>query len=457
MSDQNQDRQYADLAAEVVRRAQKLGADHAEAMITSGSDFSVSVRMGEIDTLSEATSKAMGIRVFKGKKKFLSYTSDFDLDSIERFVRESLALAELTGDDDASGLPAPEELADPATAPDLALYDPAIETIPTEKRVAMALAAEKAAFDFDPRITNSSGADFSSSEGTTVLANSLGFTGAYRESSVGLSVAPVVDAGGKKQTDYWFSRSRRVADLAPPEEVGREAARRVLRRLDPTKPATRAVPIVLDPLMAAGLVRMLFRAASGDMVWRKQTFLADRLGQTIASDLVTIVDDPLRPGDLGSRPFDAEGVRSRKNVIVERGVLRQFLTSTYSARRLGGRSTGNASRGVSSEPEVGPSNLYLEPGPHDPEELIASVADGLYVTSMMGFGVNMVKGDFSRGAAGLWIENGKLAHPVAEITVAGNMNDILKGIVMVGNDIHHTWGSVRAPSLKIATLTVSGA
>jgi PmbA protein len=454
MSDRSQ---YQDLAAEVVRRARKLGADHAEVMIRSGTEFTAAVRMGEIDTLSAAVSKAMGVRVFKGKKKFLTYTSDFDLDAIDRVVRESLALAELTGDDDANGLPAAEELADAATAPDLALHDAAIDAIPTEKRVAMALAAEKAAFDFDPRITNSAGADFSSADETTVLANSLGFAGTYRESSVSLSVSPVVAAGGKKQTDYWFSRSRRAADLAPPAEVGREAARRVLRRLDPLKPATRAVPVVLDPLMAAGLVRMVFMAASGDMVWRKQTFLADRLGQAIASDLVTIVDDPLRPGELGSRPFDAEGVRSRQNVIIERGVLRQFLTSTYSARRLGGRSTGNASRGVTAEPGVGPSNLYLEPGPHDPEELIASVADGLYVTNMMGFGVNMVKGDFSRGAAGIWIENGKLTRPVAEITIAGNMNDILKGIVMVGNDIHHDWGSVRAPSLKIATVTVSGA
>lgn len=454
MSDQHQ---YADLAAEVVRLAKKQGADHAEVMITSGSDFSVTVRMGEIETLSEATSKAMGIRVFKGKKKFLSYTSDFDLGAVERFVRESLALAELTGDDDASGLPAADELADPAAAPDLALYDPAIDAIPTEKRVAMAIAAEKAAFDFDPRITNSSGADYSSSEATTILANSLGFKGGYRESSVDLSVSPVVDAGGKKQTDYWFSRGRRAADLAPPEEVGREAARRVLRRLDPAKPETRAVPVVFDPLMAAGLLRILFQAASGDMVWRKQTFLADRLGQSIASELVTVVDDPLRPGELGSRPFDAEGVRSRRNVVIERGVLRQFLTSTYSARRLGARTTGNASRGVSSEPGVGPSNLYLEPSPHDPEELIASVADGLYVTSMMGFGVNFVKGDYSRGAAGLWIENGTLTHPVAEITVAGNMMDMLRNVVMVGNDIHHTWGNVRAPSLKIATMTVSGA
>jgi PmbA protein len=454
MSDQEQ---YADLAAQVVRLAQKQGADHADVMITSGSNFSVTVRMGEIDTLTEAASKAMGIRVFKGKKKFLSYTSDFDLDQVERFVRESLALAEVTGDDEASGLPAADELADPAAAPDLALYDAAIDAIPTEKRVAMALAAEKAAFDFDPRITNSSGADYSSTRTTTVLANSLGFAGGYLESSVELSVSPVVDAGGKKQTDFWFSRSRRAAELAPPEEVGREAARRVIRRLDPTKPETRVVPVVFDPLMAASFVRILFQATSGDMVWRKHTFLADRLGQPIASELVTIVDDPLRPGELGSRPFDAEGVRSRRNVVVERGVLRQFLTSTYSARRLGGRSTGNASRSTDSEPGVGPSNLYLEPGPHDPEELIASIADGLYVTSMMGFGINMVKGDFSRGAAGLWIENGKLTRPVAEITVAGNMSDMLADIVMVGNDIHHTWGSVRAPSVKMAKLTVSGA
>ncbi len=450
------DTHYEDFAAEVVRLARKQGADHADVMITSGSDFTVTVRMGEIETLTEAGSKSMGIRVFRGRRKFLSSTSDFDLPAVERFLRESLALAALTGEDDASGLPDREELADPAAMPHLGLCDEAIESIPTERRVEMARTAEQAAFDFDPRITNSSGADFSSTMATTVLANSLGFVGSYRESRVGISVSPVIEVGDKKQTDFWFSQGRRAADLADPAAVGREAARRVLLRLDPVKPETREVPVILDPLTAGGLLRMLFRATSGDMAWRKQTFLADRLGQPIASELVTVVDDPLRPGELGSRPFDAEGVRSRRNVVVERGILTRFLTSTYSARRLGLRSTGNAARNTNSEPGVGPSNFFLEPGKHDPEEIIASVADGLYVTSMMGFGVNLTTGDFSRGAAGVWIENGKLTRPVAEITVASNMRDMLRGIVMVGSDIHHDWGSVRSPTLKIAAMTVSG-
>ncbi len=451
------EKHYEDFAAEVVRMAKKRGADHAEALIASGSDFSATVRLGEIETLTEATSKAMGIRVFKGQKKFLSYTSDFDLDAVDRFVKESLEMAAITGDDEASGLPGAEDLADPAAAPDLGLYDPAIEATPTEERVAMARAAEQAAFDYDARITNSSGAEYSSSINTRVLANSLGFSGSYRESTVSLSVSPVVDAGDKKQTDYWFSVGRRATDLADPAAVGREAARRTLLRLDPDKPATREVPVVFDPLMAAGLVRTCFMAMSGDMVWRRQTFLADRIGDTIGSELVTLIDDPLRPGELGSRPFDGEGVRSRRNIVVERGVLRRFLTSTYSARRLGLPTTGNAARGTSSEPRVGPSNLFLEPGSHDPEEIIASVPDGLYVTSMMGFGINLVKGDYSRGAAGLWIENGKLARPVAEITVAGNIEDMLRGVTMVGNDIHHGWGAVRSPTIKIARMIVSGA
>jgi PmbA protein len=454
MNDQK-DKKYEELAAEVVRIARKKGADQAEVMIETGREFNATVRMGELDVLTEAGSKAMGIRVFRGSKKFLCYTSDFELESIENFLTESLALVGITGEDEHNGLPDESELAD--SIPDLSLCDSEVDAIPTEKKIAMAKTAEQAAFDYDPRIQNSSGADFTDIVATTILANSHGFTGSYRDSYVGLSVSPLIDINGKKQRDFWFTRGRKASELDDPVEVGKEAARRVLRRIDARQAETREVPVVFDPRMAASFIRTLFRAMSGSMVWRKQTFLADRLGEAIGSKLVTLVDDPLRPGDLGSRPFDGEGVRSRQNLVVEEGVLKQFLTSTYSARRLGLRSTGNATRSYRSEPRVGPSNFYMLPGTSTPEEIIASVPDGLYVTRLMGFGVNYANGDFSRGAAGLWIESGKLTHAVAEITIAGNMNDMLRDVVMVGDDIHHNWSGIRCPTIKIDRMTVSGA
>jgi PmbA protein len=316
MNDQK-DKKYEELAAEVVRIARKKGADQAEVMIETGREFNATVRMGELDVLTEAGSKAMGIRVFRGSKKFLCYTSDFELESIENFLTESLALVGITGEDEHNGLPDESELAD--SIPDLSLCDSEVDAIPTEKKIAMAKTAEQAAFDYDPRIQNSSGADFTDIVATTILANSHGFTGSYRDSYVGLSVSPLIDINGKKQRDFWFTRGRKASELDDPVEVGKEAARRVLRRIDARQAETREVPVVFDPRMAASFIRTLFRAMSGSMVWRKQTFLADRLGEAIGSKLVTLVDDPLRPGDLGSRPFDGEGVRSRQNLVVEEG------------------------------------------------------------------------------------------------------------------------------------------
>ncbi|MFA5028950.1 MAG: metallopeptidase TldD-related protein, partial [Candidatus Methylomirabilota bacterium] len=248
---------------------------------------------------------------------------------------------------------------------------------------------------------------------------------------------------------------RRLGDLQPPEEVGREAARRALRRLGARRVATARVPVVFDPEMAAGLLRSLGGAVSGGAIYREASFLAGKLGTRVASPLLSVVDDGRMPGGLGSRPFDGEGLPTRRTVVIRDGILQSYLLDTYSGRKLGMASTGNASRGFASPPTAGPTNVCILPGPHAPEEIIRSVARGLYVTELIGFGVNLVTGDYSRGAAGLWIEQGELAYPVEEITIAGNLGEMLERIEMVGDDL--AWrGTIASPTLKIAEMTVAG-
>jgi len=258
------------------------------------------------------------------------------------------------------------------------------------------------------------------------------------------------------QRDSWYTAHRKLAGLEPPAEVGREAARRTLRRLGGRRPPTGECPVVFDPETAASLLRHLAGAIAGSALYRRMSFLLDRLGEQVASDTVTVVDDPLRPAGPASRPFDGEGVRQTRRTIVERGVLRSYLLDSYSARRLGMKTTGHAARSVGDAPGVAPTNFVLEPGPHRPEAIIGSVRSGLYVTELIGFGVNPVTGDYSRGAAGLWIENGELAHPVEELTIAGNLRDMLRDIEMVGSDLRPR-NAIAAPTLKIARMTVAGA
>jgi PmbA protein len=257
------------------------------------------------------------------------------------------------------------------------------------------------------------------------------------------------------QRDDWYSTSRTLAGLEPADAIGREAARRTLRRLGGRRVPTGEYPIVFDPEVSASLLRHLAGAISGAALYRRASFLLDTLGETIAAAGVTIIDDPLRPRGLGSRPFDGEGVASTRRTIVEHGVLRSYLLDTYSARRLGLRTTGHATRAAGDAPGVSPTNLYLQAGPHSPESIVGSVPNGLYVTELIGFGVNTVTGDYSRGAAGLWIQNGELAYPVEEITIAGNLRDMFRGITMIGDDLRFRTATA-APTLKIERMTLAG-
>ena len=448
------------LAADVVALAIKAGATDAEAVAREGDEFSVNVRMGAVETLKESGSRGLGLRVFLGKRSGSASTSDLTAEGIRQLVEGALALARVTEEDPFAGLPETGEFG--AVQDDLHLYYDDVYSLGGAERIEWARRVEAAALAADPRITNSDGGSFDAATGRKALANSRGFVGSYRTSYAGVAAAPLAkDADGKMQRDGWWSSARRLSDVESPESVGQEAARRTLRRLGARRVATQSVPIIFAPETARTLIGSVFEAASGDAIWRGASFLAGKLGETIAAPDLTIVDDntmllPTGVGGFGSSPFDDEGLPSQRTVVVENGVLRNYLLNTYTARKLGMRSTHNAARGLAGAPGVGCGNLYLQPGNMTKEQILGEVKAGLYVTSLMGFGTNMVTGDYSRGATGLWIENGQLTHAVEEITVAGNLAEMRRNVTAIGNDLRFR-GSVASPTLRIDGMTIAGA
>jgi len=448
------------LTADVVALAMKAGASDAEAVVREGDEFSVNVRMGEVETLKESGSRGLGLRVFLGSRSASTSTSDLTADGIRQLVDGAIALARVTEEDPFTGLP---ETAEFGSVPgDLHLYFDDVYSLTGQERIEWARRCEAAAMAADPRITNSDGGSFDAATGRKVMANSRGFVGGYRTSYAGVSAAPLaMDADGKMQRDGWWSGARRMADLESPEAIGKEAARRAIRRLGARKVPTQRVPIVFAPEVARSLIGSIFEAASGDSIWRHSSFLVGKLGAQIAASSLTLIDDnamllPNGAGGFGSSPFDGEGLPSRRTVVLQNGVLQTWLLNTYSARKLGLKSTHNASRGLAGTPGIGCGNLYLEPGTLTPEEIIAQTPTGLYVTSLMGFGTNIVTGDYSRGATGLMIENGQLTHAVEEVTIAGNLAEMLLNVTAVGNDLVFR-GSVASPTLRIDGMTIAGA
>ena len=448
------------LVAEVVALAMKAGATDAEAVAREGDEFSVNVRLGEVETLKESGSRGLGLRAFRGKRTGSASTSDLTTEGIRQLVEGALALAKVTEEDPFTGMPEKGEFGQ--ASGDLHLYYEDVYSLAGPERIEWAKRAEAAAMAADSRITNSDGGSFDAATGRKALANSRGFVGSYRTSYAGVSAAPLaMDADGKMQRDGWWSSARRIGDLESPESIGKEAARRTLRRLGARRVPTQRVPIVFAPETARSLIGSVFDAASGDAIWRGASYLAGKLGETIAAPTLTIVDDntmllPTGVGGFGSSPFDDEGLPSQQTVVVEGGVLRTYLLNTYSARKLGLKSTHNASRGLAGTPGIGCGNLFLKPGELTPEQIIGEVSAGLYVTSLMGFGTNLVTGDYSRGATGLWIENGQLTHAVEQVTIAGNLAEMLRNVSAIGNDLVFR-GSVASPTLRIDGMTIAGA
>jgi PmbA protein len=443
-----------EIATDVVSRAMKAGATAAEVVVREGSEFSTLVRLGQVETLKEAGSRALGLRVFLGQRAASTYSSDFSQEGIERLVKGALDLACVTSEDPQAGLPDPSQLG--SLPGDLKLYYEDVYSLPPEQRIDYARRAETAAVNADPRIQKSDGGTFDASAGRKVLANSLGFVGDYQRSYCAIQAIPIaLSENGAMQRDYWYSSARTLAQLDSPESVGKEAAARTLRRLGARKIRSTRVPLVFDSENARSVLSNIFEAVNGDAIYRQSSFLEGKLGEKIASDNVTVVDDGTIPGGFGTSPFDGEGVPSRRTVVIERGVLKSYLLNTYTAKKLGLQTTGNAARGLAGNPGIGYNNFFLQKGTRTAEQIIADIKQGLYIIDLLGFGVNLVTGDYSRGATGIWIENGELTYPVEEITVAGNLKEMLNNISEIGSDLEFR-SAVTCPTLRIDGMTIAG-
>ncbi len=449
----------ADLLETVQRalaRAQQAGAHSGDAVLAEGDSVEARVRGEEIDFVKQARERVLGIRAFvegpEGLRSAITSTSDLALDAVERLADDTVALARATAEDPHAGLPGESFAGD---LPDLQLVDPHDRDVSLEERIDEARRAERAARAVDARITNSEGSEVSSSFSRIAYGNTAGFLAEYESAAHSLSSMPIASENGSMQADHWFSVARHRSALEEPEAVGRRAAERALARLGARRVSTCEVPVIFDAVTARSLLGNLVSCLSGYAIYRGSSFLAGRLGEKIASNLISVVDDGRLPGGLGSKPFDGEGLPTRRKPLVERGQLESYLLDSYSARKLELASTGNAARGPGSAPRVSPTNLWLEPGDSSLESMVAGTDRGLLVTGLFGFGFNAVTGDFSRGATGIWIEKGEKIHPVEEITIAGNLAEMLTGIDAVGSEL--IWlGSVAAPALRIARMTVGG-
>jgi PmbA protein len=446
---------YRNLASELVAAFKKQGVDASDVFVVASSNFNTTVRVGQIEKLQQSISKGLGMRIFKGGAQALTFTTDFTDKSVKSLAAQALDIVRVSSPDQYNGL-APKELLGIYDRP-LQIFDESLSKLAPERKIEIAKEMEAAGRAYDKRITNSRGSSWSDTTRQVTLANSDGFTGQFRTTAANMSLSMLAEENGVKQTDYWFSTSRYVSKLASAKEVGEEAARRAVRKLGGRKVKSQKVPVVVAPEVATDLVSMVFGAASGGSVFRKASFLVGKVGEAVASPLVTIVDDATIEDGLASRPFDGEGVRSSRVTLVEGGVLKTYICDAYSGRRLSVKPTGHAGRGYSSGPSVGSTNLYLKAGATDPKEIVKGVKEGLYLTELFGQGTNFVTGDLSMGAGGFWIENGQITYPVQEITLAGNMLTVLKNITAVGNDLNWKLGSTAAPTLLISEVTLGGA
>ncbi|MDY7225414.1 TldD/PmbA family protein [Hyalangium rubrum] len=445
---------YEQIAKKIVQRAKKKGAKQAEAFLEVGRQSSCRVREGEIEDLTEATSKGVGLRVItKDNRLGFSYTSDFDPASVDTFVDMALRLAQTAAPNKLNGLPTAKELGEPSETGEL--FDPKVAELPGDWKIKTALEMEKAGKAVDARITtfNSVGAGDYVAE--VYVASSEGLSAGFAGTYVYLFASPVAAANDQLQTSYWMDYKRFLGDLDSPEQVGREAARRAVRMLGAKRVKSQQVPVIFDPMMASSFVGSIAAAADGNAIYKKSSIFVSKLGKKLAPEHVTVVDDGLLKRGLGTAPFDGEGVATRRTPLLEKGVLRSYLYDAFTARKAKAKTTGNAARGYNSLPHIGTNNLYLEPGTKPPEELIREVKSGFYVTAMLGRGADPVTGEYSRGANGLWIENGELAYPVQEVTVAGNLLQMLQDMDGIGSDLQFR-GSSGAPTIRFKQLTVSG-
>ncbi len=429
------------MSEDVLKIAKRLGASAAEAELSLSIGQNVSVRLGEVENIEYNRDKGMSVTVYFGQQKGHASTSDLSRQALEDTVAAACNIAKYTAQDAFCGLADAALMA--KNVPDLDLNHP--WNIGVDEAIALAKTCEQAALDVDKRISNSEGASVSNGHGFFSYSNSHGFTGGYASSRHGISCSVIAESNQNMQRDYWYSTARDAADLQSASEIGRIAGERTVRRLDARKIKTCQVPVLFEAPLASGLISSLISAISGGNLYRKSSFLLDSLGKQIASPLLSIYEDPFIKKGLASSPFDNEGVTTSARQLVDSGVLKGYVLSSYSARKLGMKTTGNAG---------GNHNLLVKSGPHDFDGLLKQMGTGLVVTELLGHGMNMVTGDYSRGAAGFWVENGVIVHAVEEITIASNMADMLKMIVGIGNDVL-VQGSKQVGSILIERMTVA--
>ena len=434
--------------------ALKAGAKQADALVESGRQFRVDVLEGDVENLKQAQTRGLGLRVFVDQRTALVYTSDLRLAALEDLAGRAVALARKAQADEHAGLPA-EAPSISAGADALHIHDEAVLALSTEQKIAWAKAMEKAALGFDPKVKRCDGCSLISGIGETVYASSLGPGLVYRNTSIGGFVNPLADDGDKQQSGGYAEFQTHLDRLGSPESIGQEAARRAIGMVGARSVPTQKVPVVMHPDVAANWFQNLFGAFSGEQAFKKVSYLTEMLGQPIASELVTLVDDGRLPYGISSSPFDGEGLPTQENVLIEKGVMKKFAYNAYWARKAGAKSTGSANRGYQGAPGIGHRNLYLKAGASTPEQILASVDRGFYLADTGAFGYNQTTGAYSYQAAGYWIEGGKKAFPVQEITVASTTLEMLKNVVMVGNDLRFN-GGVNSPTIKIAEMTISG-
>jgi len=447
------------LVAFALERTRAAGADQADVVLTIGDSREARVRGDEIDFVKQSRDRTLGLRALVapagggGLATAVTSTSDLDRDAVARLAEETVALARATAPDPAAGLP---ETGFATDLPDLELLDEGDRDVHVEARIEDARRAEAAARAVDDRIVNSEGSEVSSDFARIAYGSSRGFFGQYPAAHHALFSEPLAAQGEEMQRDYWMTVARRLDALEDAAAVGRQAAERALRRLGARPVATCEAPVVFDAVTAASLLGNLVAVTSGYAVFRESSFLAGSMGEKIASDLVTVIDDGRVAGGLGSKPFDGEGLPTRRKAVVERGVLSTWLLDSYAARKLGLESTGNATLSPGNAPTVGAGNLWLEPGSESLDEIVARTERGLLVTELMGMGFHPATGDYSCGAGGLWIEGGEIRHPVQEVTIAGHLGDMLQSVDAVASEL--LWrGRIAAPALRIAQMTIGGA
>lgn len=436
------------VAENLVTFGQKNGADEIEISVFEGSEFSVDIRLGKVENLIEAGSTGLSFRVIKDQKTAFAVSSDLTEKTLHQLVKNAIERAELANPDEFAGLPELKEIDSDESS--MKLYDPEILCLESKKKIDLALETERIALQ-NERITNSHGSSFETREIKTILANSKGFSRGYQESFFSMGVGLQGGTTDEKVEDFWGSTVRFFSELESPEEIARNAVERTLRQLKPKKIKTQNIPVIFEPRMTSWLLGFLFSCISGTSVYQKTSFLSDKLGKKIGNENISVVDDGLLPGKLGTQPFDAEGIPTQKTRVIDKGVLKNFLCNTYAARKLNLKTTGNAEGN-----SIGPNNFYLEPGRIAPHEIIASLDKGLILTRTLGHGLNPITGDISRGAFGLWVENGEIVHPVSEITISGNLGTVLNTVEEIGSDLEFR-SALTGPTIKIAEMTIAGA